>query len=551
MALTTLEMVLLNMDTETRKRSERSDDELVALLGDEFLSYIFAGAPWRAGEEVARPVELAVDTVSQIVERLKPQYGLGLVRRQMLEVLARMMGDATTCERLREQCGGQRVLKPTGDRLVDAMLATAEVRYVFASVPISGEPRGSVATPWHALPWYPSETEGGPVATALAEEEVFAKVFGLKGSSWQEVNTAAVQVVWSLGSGGTLRLVSIPESIFSFAVLMMRAAGERDIVNFPGFLLQSAEKARELIRDRHATVAVVASLENMDVDPGACVSVPYGTLIDPSGLGRIVPWVEDGTTCAMVLDVEMRLTSCELWVPGTEISEGHTAVFESNMPGFQRAGKQVDKCAMVAQLAVLFASNGLPYLAPAVRSRGLVHPLSGGGSSWESSPFSYPSTVRSRLSGDVEKAIADASEQLGAFPESCLMAGRRLLSAVSARVDNLDAFVDAVICWESLLGSDGEVTFRLCASMAHVLEPQDVNRRRALFAELKALYEVRSKLLHGAKEPEPLEAARARNRAIGLAMDLLRAVLVDPGLRQEGDSSARSKRVLLGALHSN
>jgi len=76
------------------------------------------------------------------------------------------------------------------------------------------------------------------------------------------------------------------------------------------------------------------------------------------------------------------------------------------------------------------------------------------------------------------------------------VAARRLVSAVTHRVDKGDVLIDAVTAWENLVGTRTEVTYRVTAALAKLLEA-DPSKRRALRKALGEIYEIRSRTLHG------------------------------------------------------
>ena len=72
----------------------------------------------------------------------------------------------------------------------------------------------------------------------------------------------------------------------------------------------------------------------------------------------------------------------------------------------------------------------------------------------------------------------------------------RLLSATCMRDSQDDMLIDAVMCWENIIGSEYEVSFKVCASMAKLLANNE-EQRKQIFEELKKIYKNRSKLIHG------------------------------------------------------
>jgi hypothetical protein len=133
------------------------------------------------------------------------------------------------------------------------------------------------------------------------------------------------------------------------------------------------------------------------------------------------------------------------------------------------------------------------------------------------------------------------------YDASIAVAVRRVLSAVSERATRAeDALLDAVIAWENLFGAGGtsETTFRVTTALALLLEP-DRSKRSALRTELGKIYEVRSKVAHGAELKPKHNLDRCQERAIEVAIDALRILFRDrPHLIAE--SKQRAMRVILG-----
>lgn len=121
---------------------------------------------------------------------------------------------------------------------------------------------------------------------------------------------------------------------------------------------------------------------------------------------------------------------------------------------------------------------------------------------------------------------------------------KRLLSAVTSRRDSNDALIDALIAWENIFGTRTETTFRVTASLAKILS-ETPEERVELQRELGKLYQVRSSMVHGAKEPDPDSAAKNRERVIRVAIAALRALYLERPELLSMSPEDRSKRVLL------
>ncbi|WP_146004400.1 HEPN domain-containing protein [Brevibacterium luteolum] len=143
-------------------------------------------------------------------------------------------------------------------------------------------------------------------------------------------------------------------------------------------------------------------------------------------------------------------------------------------------------------------------------------------------------------------AVADVIEEVGEVAPKLDIALNRMIRVASERRDPADALIDAVIAWENMLGSKSETTFKVCASLAWLLEPEDEERRRQLFAMADKIYGLRSRLVHGSEDAETDSAIELARDALSLAVRAFRRISSDSSLAQMR-SSARSKMILLGA----
>lgn len=117
----------------------------------------------------------------------------------------------------------------------------------------------------------------------------------------------------------------------------------------------------------------------------------------------------------------------------------------------------------------------------------------------------------------------------------------RLLSASCMRDSLDDMLIDAVMCWENIIGSEHEVTFKVCASMAKLLA-QNKEESEQIFNELKKIYNNRSELIHGNTKYQTNQDYV--NKAIIYAAKLMDIVILNNKLL-EMENGARSNYILL------
>jgi hypothetical protein len=124
----------------------------------------------------------------------------------------------------------------------------------------------------------------------------------------------------------------------------------------------------------------------------------------------------------------------------------------------------------------------------------------------------------SEISSWLERVANPALSRIAVF---------RLTSMVQ-RFDNVDAFIDGVIVWENLFGTGDtqELSYRVSTNMACVLS-DDNAARVPLQAELKKLYTLRSRVVHGGRHLSAAEAGTTRARAQVLTIEAMQRLLAN------------------------
>lgn len=102
----------------------------------------------------------------------------------------------------------------------------------------------------------------------------------------------------------------------------------------------------------------------------------------------------------------------------------------------------------------------------------------------------------------------------------------RATMMVSRITDHVDALIDGVIVWENLFGTGAtqELGYRVSLNMACVLT-DDGCERIALQSEIKKLYDIRSRIIHGGYHPSSSEATKLRRRVQELTLSSLQRIL--------------------------
>ncbi len=120
----------------------------------------------------------------------------------------------------------------------------------------------------------------------------------------------------------------------------------------------------------------------------------------------------------------------------------------------------------------------------------------------------------------------------------------RIVAATADRITNEDILIDSVMAWENLVGTDGESTFRVTASLSRLLEANPATRRQR-HQELKKVYSLRSRVVHG--EPTTASAVReGASKALDVAKEAVAAIFTQqPWLLDHASSAERADAILL------
>jgi hypothetical protein len=237
---------------------------------------------------------------------------------------------------------------------------------------------------------------------------------------------------------------------------------------------------------------------------------------------------------------KLRMVSIVPWKSGDDMIKQ----LEKNRSKFEATQKSAQKDIDIIRFAVLMASPDDQFLSMAERSSFILDPTTAGGSSYSRLVLSHVPIVE--LDDDMTKLAVQWAKKVNAHHPTSLDIGmRRLLQAVSERVEASDGFVDAVIAWENIFGTNQETTFRVTASLAKLIEPTDLVKREELFVELKKLYGDRSNLVHGNSEPAATKIYEMRNRAIRIAILAFKMLYEDRTDLLLLKSDQRSSRLLL------
>jgi Apea-like HEPN len=440
------------------------------------------------------------------------------------------------------------LLPDTDDDLVTSTL----VEMTIDSYPLLIAPADpSWPTPRVSLYRHPRRTE---LEAAIQGDATLAKLFpeddpgiGRRGYFYS-----------SLGRGGSIQNVMFGEMMVTSAWnIAEMTTGDPNLRSLVNVVRQNLKVLRRGIDNKQPVIPTRMVFTGFTTRGGETISTPWGSL------RPIKTWERDHAPTSLESDV------IGTQHDGTQVKVSHAGemILETDLPYTIIPGKTPDWTDVPApwpnikgadvfrrrlegvQLAVLLATDRPigSWITARLAWSWVGDPYGyGPGMSWsdrQSAPGFMPHELSPEECTEVARwaALIESS-----WTPRIDIAVRRILSAANSRTDMADRLVDSVIVWENLFGTtQGEPRLRISAAMAWLLE-SDPTKREELQLKLKALYDDRSRIVHGGKPDEKMLGEQA-NSALHYARDALRALFSErPDILTLTDGATRSLRLLMG-----
>lgn len=333
------------------------------------------------------------------------------------------------------------------------------------------------------------------------------------------------------GGGSIVQRKTLPSSLIISALRRANIEAPATEDEFCALVSANLAEMKRAIRGEPVSIQLVHGLAGLSIPDGLQIATPWGVIRGvPGGAahaarrGRINP-----TTAVLV--GELKTT------PLMGQGDRSELILQDEFHAHEHQVRHL------LPLAFALASEDGRVRAPTLTfSTRIVPFLAGWGSS--GGPFGIPKEAIEIREPDVEGIVHWANVLDANHNPSLDIAARRLVSAVNERYDQDDRLVDAVICWESLVGTKLETVNRVTSSLAILLE-ENVELRSKMMTSLGHTYSVRSHLVHGQKVKDR-DREKATEQAVDVAVKALRAIYSagEPWVSEASD--VRSKRIVLG-----
>ncbi|MGN5389777.1 hypothetical protein [Streptomyces sp. JL7001] len=517
-------------------------------FGDAFTSYCLNIPRSELGTAIPSPAQSsAIAELTEFAQRTKQNPDEAIQRISMSMILQYHTPSQTSIPNaFRQRCGGEVATKSSADPVESALLALARDAYPSCLMP-APRTKAAYGHSEASTSVYQNPACRDAVSAILTDPSLSQLFPDWTSSNTQlpgnEIGAGIISgVIWSNGSGGSVQLIGLVTGILEYAARRMSdtpSPGE-----YFSLVADALKTARILSEKKPASTSTLVGLKNVTLTTQEAITFQGGQLRHPTR-GDLADFMgQEGISCVLEVKSPLQLLSIG---PADTANEVVSAQYEKLRPTFEKNVAETRRLIDLARLAILFAAEGSP-AAPVDIATTTLNPI-GSGKSVGLSIQGYMPNITTPITVNEETGtlIQLWSTRVSKHPGNLDMGMRRLLSAVSTRFDPMDAFVDAVICWENMFGtSQGEVGFRVAGSIAHLLEQADPEARKKLFTEIKSLYVVRSKLVHGAKEPNIQDAYSHRDRSIEIAINAFKG-LYDRQDLLTIDSTSRANVLLIGS----
>lgn len=277
-------------------------------------------------------------------------------------------------------------------------------------------------------------------------------------------------------------------------------------------VLSNYEEVKRAGRGEEIRCFAVRGLAGISLPDGARIETPWGEIkgvnLDSSRYRTLDRGRRPSTTATLVTPERIRVF-----------------ISRDEEPEFPEPGPSplasTDRAAMLTPLLFALWSVDSSPIGPIITFESVLYPFSNGvGFSYPPPPASSFIETRAIGPGDIKPLEELAATLWESHHDSANLAVVRTVQAISGRSDRSDALIDAVIAWENLVGTRLQTARRVSRALTCLAEPA-VEKRGTFCDELRRVYDVRSRVVHG-EVVDPQAAEEAGQRAIEVS---LRAIL--------------------------
>ncbi len=446
--------------------------------------------------------------------------------------------DTITLNQIREIAGGTFYETRRRDPIAKRLATLARDAYPFYLLPAQpNETRSDQSIPMSHLSYYERAfSHNHPVNAELIEllpiDVTLSRLFPAQGDTTENTRAYVIHG-FNSGNGSVAQA-----SMFAYGVIKQTFAmlsvtkGQFTCQEFVNECLKNVELLKKLINGEQRDVPLITVVSGLHLTDEQSITTVWGTLRKARDVEKI--WLKP----------PFRNESYEVDVV-FESKFGMKMTVSSDLSSipFTQAGNQSDveteeKLAIISALPQLALNKTLRIFPLASK---LIPPFQNGES------MSYPLANQYMINDSLTDEEITSIEQLARVVAShqykrVIISFRRLASAVR-RTDITDSFIDFVIIWENLFGTNnGEVKFRIALSISKLLGDNEAEKQ-LIFNQVSDLYTRRSDIVHGSRHYNWKEVAEFYNQSLQITIRVLKKLFNERYDLLAYNSDTRSKKL--------
>lgn len=364
-------------------------------------------------------------------------------------------------------------------------------------------------------------------------------------SNLKDLWSVQSNVILSNGSFSQVSLASLVSAILSSAVYAPHSNLD-PLALYIESVKNSYQRVSRLALGEEVNYAVLLGLGNINLDDSIhTISLPDATMRRISHIEKSAMFAGDPVNASIVVELQEKVKILEAYTPTVEDDKNSFRRLDKHTKNFAVRFEDIQKRIDGIRLAMILASEGDRVIAPSHSFTTSFSPLDMN-RSWSTNPYRWP-TVRYEqaiINTDDAKRINYWIKKASRAPKSLHVSVKRLISAATERIDDADAFIDAVMVWENMFGAKEETGLRIRSSIGLLLEPKDKDMRTKTIKTIKELYNKRSRLVHGSPDVELSKIYEDRQAAIDYAIRAFKKVLSSKKLLSAKDSAERGHMII-------
>lgn len=486
--------------------------------------------------------EAALQTLLHCASRCyQPNYSLDDLRYGLVGFLTdynHRFTDTVPLNQIREQAGGTFYETRRRNPIAKKLASLARDAYPFYLIP--AEPNRADdenAIPHSELIYYSraiasNSTANTELANLLPTDPVLSQLFPEQIEEGETTRAYAIHG-FNTGSGSVAQA-----SMFAYGIIqqtfarLATAQGTFTCEEFVNECLSNVEQLKKLISREQQSVPLITAVSGIELQDGQSISTEWGMLRKARDIEKI--WLKSPYR-SWGINVDVVFVSRF----GMKMSVSSDLSSSSFLELDNQSNKETEeKLAIISAIPQIVLNKTIRILP---LNSILIPPFETGSS--RVFPWVNPHPIKDTLSNQEINSIEEFANVVASHGyKKIIISFRRLANAVM-RTDISDGFIDLVIIWENLFGTNsGEVKFRIALSMSKLLGDTEAERQR-IFNQVSELYKHRSNIVHGSHHYSRGEVGSFWEQSLGLTTKVLKKLFYERPELLSYNSDTRSKKL--------